>query len=295
MRTPTISRRTLLGGALATLTLGSACSSTCKPPTASRPATTAELREANPFYIAHRGGGGDWPEMTLYAYQQAAKVPGLRALQVSVCISSDNVLVCSHDPNTLRTTGVDYTIADQPWSTLSPLMVTAAETDDPSQPARLFTRYDDVAAEFLDRFVFFVEPKVDGAAQPLMTSLTSANQAARIVWKQYVNSAWFDVAKQNGFSTWAYVLNQPSHTGANLTAFAAKPSIDMLGAPLSESDEFIKAVVAAGTANGKPTIAWPIGSEADRERALGLGCVGLMTSTIAQQHDQSCWHRRGPC
>jgi glycerophosphoryl diester phosphodiesterase len=283
-----ITRRTLFGGALATLMLGSACSTSCQLPTASRPATVTTLRQNKPFYVAHRGGGGNWPEMTLYAYQQATQIPGLSALEVSVCISSDGVLVCSHDPDTTRVSGVDYTIADQPWSTLSTVMVSAAHTTDPAQPARPLSRFDEVAAAFLDRFVFFVEPKVEAAAQPLMAWLTAANQASRVVWKQYVNGPGFDLAKQGGFATWGYVLNEPAHTGANLTTYAAKASIDMLGAPLSESDEFIKTVVAAGTANGKPTIAWPISSEADRTRALDLGCVGLMTSTIAQVHDQSC-------
>jgi glycerophosphoryl diester phosphodiesterase len=283
-----ISRRTLLGGAVAALAVGSGCSTRCRPPTASRPATTTSLREADPFYIAHRGGGGNWPEMTLYAYQQAAKVPGLRALEVSVCLSADGVLVCSHDPTTLRVSGVDYTIAAETWPTLSTVMVTADATADPAQPARPLSRFDAVAGEFLDRFVFFVEPKVQPAAQPLMDALTAAQQAPRVVWKQYVNSAWFDRAKQNGFTTWGYVLNQPSHLGANLEGFAAKPAIDMLGAPLSESDDFIRTVVRAGAAHDKPTIAWPITSDADRKRAVDLGCVGLMTSTIAEVHDESC-------
>ena len=62
----------------------------------------------------------------------------------------------------------------------------------------------------------------------------------------------------------------------------------MLGAPLSESDDFIKTVVAAANANGKPTIAWPVAGQADRERASVSAASGLMTSTIAQVHDQSC-------
>jgi glycerophosphoryl diester phosphodiesterase len=291
MTPPLIARRTLLGGALAAQAFGSACSgakNACGAPTAANPATVAALREQKPFYVAHRGGGGNWPEMTLYAYQQAAKVPGLKALEVSVCLSSDAVLVCSHDPDTKRVSGMDYTIADTPWSTLSTVMVSAAQTTDPSQPARPLSRFDEVAAQFQNAFVLFVEPKVDAAAQPLMAAVTAANQPERVVWKQYINSSLFDTAKQRGFTTWGYVLNEPAHTGANLTRYAAKPSIDMLGAPLSESDDFIKAVVAAANANGKPTIAWPIAGQADRERAYGLGCVGLMTSTIAQVHDQSC-------
>lgn len=277
---PTTSRRTLLGGALATvLTLGAGCG--CGRPSRSQPATVADLRKADPFYIAHRGGGRNWPEMTSYAYQRAAEIPGLDAMEVSVCVSADGVLVCSHDPTTKRVSGIDYTIAAESWATLSTVMVKADETTDPGQPARPLTRFDTVAEEFLDRYVLFTEPKVEPAAQPLFDALKRSRQAERVVWKQYVNSAWFDAAKQAGFGTWGYVLNQPSHTGANLDALAAKPSIDMLGAPLEESDEFVRTVAQAAARNDKPAIAWPVRSDEDRRRALALGCSGLMTSAIA--------------
>ena len=72
--------------------------------------------------------------MTAYAYAQAAKVPGLQAMEISVCLSADGVLVCSHDPTTARMTGTPYTIAEQTWATLSTLKVSGAETTEPDQP-----------------------------------------------------------------------------------------------------------------------------------------------------------------
>ena len=65
------------------------------------------------------------PEMTGYAYHRASKLRGLKALEVSVCQTSDGVLVCSHDKNTERATGVPYVIAQERWETLSTLMVSA--------------------------------------------------------------------------------------------------------------------------------------------------------------------------
>lgn len=275
---PQVSRRTLLAGLVASTVAMSGCGAD-KTPAAP---TAAGLLSGHPFYAAHRGGGGDWPEMTGYAYEQASRLAGLQALEVSVCLSSDGVLVCSHDPTTTRVTGVSYTIAQETWQTLSTLQVSARTTTDPSQPARPLTRFDAVVEAYADRFVLFVEAKVPAAEDPLMAKMAGLGHPERVVWKQYVNGRRFAEAKQHGFTTWGYVLNEPSHLGANLTRFAASPTLDFLGAPASESDAFVSDVVAAASSQQKPTMMWPIQSAADRDRALRLGCRGLMTSTISE-------------
>ena len=275
-----LSRRSLLTGGVG---LAGLVLTGCGPAAGSGrvAATVDSLIGDVPFSIAHRGGGGDWPEMTAFAYAQATKIAGLRALEVSVCLTADNVLVCSHDPTTTRMTGVDYTIAEQTWATLSALQVTAAYTTDPSQPARPFTRLDEVVDAYSERYVLFVEPKVPAATEPLLTKLSSLDQPQRVVWKQYVNSPVFSRAKARGFSTWGYVLNEPSHL-AGLSRFAASADIDLLGAPQDESDRFVSDVVEAARRHGKPTVAWPISTVAQRDRVLRLGCEGLMTSRVAE-------------
>lgn len=290
-------RRGLLAGALGLGALaagacgvrpsGSGASPSPSPPPSPSPtpppATFAGLVAASPFYVAHRGGGGNWPEMTSYAYDQATRLPGLQAIEISVCLSADGVLVCSHDPTTLRTTGVDDTIREQPWSSLAGLQVTAAATDDPGQPARPLSRLDDVLAAHLDQVVAFVEPKTPEAIEPLFTVLKNAQQAERVVWKQPVNQQHFGRAKSLGFATWGYVLNESGHTDpARLARFAAAKEIDMLGAPRTESDDFVTTVVRAAADQGKKTMMWDIRDDGDRERALSLGCTGLMASGIRQ-------------
>lgn len=277
-----LSRRSLLGGVLAgAATAAVGCGSPSGVGGSRPPATLAGLVAERPFYVAHRGGGGNWPEMTAYAYEQASQLPGLQALEISVCLSADGVLVCSHDPSTARVTGVDLDIASTPWSTLAALQVSAAGTTDPAQPARPLTRFDDVVEAYADRFVLFVEPKVPAAAEPLMARLVGLGQPERVVWKQYVNSAEFERAKGNGFGTWGYVLDQPSHLGANLERFAAAAHLDMLGAPRDQPDGFVAAVVDAASRNDKPVMMWALRTPEDRDRALRLGCQGLMTSDIA--------------
>lgn len=279
-----LTRRTLLTGVLGGVATTTGCTSGVDraahtPPT---PQTVSTLLASDPFYVAHRGGGRDWPEMTAYAYQQASAVPGLTALEISVCLSADGVLVCSHDPTTTRVTGVNYTIAEQTWATLSSLQVWAKETNDPSQPARPFTRFEAVVEAYADRFVLFVEPKVSPAGGPLLKRLGQLKQPERIVWKQPVNSRQFTVAKQLGFATWGYVLNEAAHLGPRLERFAAATDIDMLGAPLAETGGFIRTVVDSAQKNGKPAITWAVRDTKDRERARRLGCRGLMTSGVTE-------------
>jgi glycerophosphoryl diester phosphodiesterase len=274
-----INRRTLLAGGVATALLGGVASRAAAAPTGG-PATVSSLTKKDPFYIAHRGGGRNWPAMTAYAYEQASKIPNLSAMEISVCITADGVLVCNHNATTTDMTGVPYTIANETWDTLSSLMVSPKYTLDPKQPARPFTRLDEVVERYSDDFVLFVEPKVSAAAAPLMARMASLKQPERVVWKQPINSWRFWPAKKRGFSTWGYVLDEPAHTGDNLLRLAASPDIDMLGAYNATSDDLISEVVQAAGAEGKQSIMWEIKTLAQRERALKLGCAGLMTSNV---------------
>ena len=267
-----IPRRTVL----AALLVATGCAPRRAEPPAP-PVSVSTLLDTRPFYAAHRGGGGDWPEMTAYAYEQASRVPGLISLEVSVCLSADGVLVCSHDPTTKRLTGSPYVIAKTPWSTLSTLQVSAKETVDPRQPARPLTRFEEVLERYRDSHVLFVEPKVGRAVEPLMAALRGA-PADRVVWKQPINSGSFAAAKRQGFATWGYVLNEPAHLGSNLTRYAASEDVDLLGAPLAEDDRFVNSVALAAQANSKQTMAWPVRSVSDLRRAQSLGVNGMMTS-----------------
>lgn len=275
--TAQLSRRAMVLGGAGLMVALTGCAR--QMPRDTRPRTHAELLRETPFYVAHRGGGANWPEMTAYAYSQAAALPFVHAIEISVCRSSDGVLVCSHDADTLRVTGAAHVVAQTDWATLSGLMVTSQYTDDPQQPARPMSRLDDVIGSHIDRLVVFVEPKTRDAAAPLMQKLVAMNQPERTVWKQYVNSPNFTEAKSHGFATWGYVLNEAGHLD-HLDEFAANPAIDMLGIGKDQPDALVQRVVSVAKRNGKPVMMWPITTTAERARALGLGCRGLMTSNL---------------
>jgi len=276
-------RRQLLAGGVSLLAL-SGCSTITQwvgsNPTPRAPATFTDLVGDNPFYVAHRGGGRNWPEMTAYAYEQAAQLPYVKAIEISVCISADGVLVCSHDATTARMTGVDLEIGKTDWGELSRLMVVADYTDTLSQPSRPFARFDEVIEQHLPNLVVFAEPKVPAAIEPLMARLKQLDQPERTVWKQPINQPNFGTAKANGFHTWGYVLNEPGHLGERLPLFAADPTIDMLGIEKTEVDDIVRRVVGLASQNGKATMMWAIEQVLERTRGLSLGCRGMMTSNI---------------
>jgi hypothetical protein len=275
------SRRSFLGAAVGSLLLGSSCVPPA-PGFTSPPTTAATLTSQTPFYIAHRGGGDNWPEMTAYAYEQATQLPFVHAIEVSVCLSADGVLVCSHDPTTERLTDIPYVIAEESWETLAPLLVSAKETMNPEQEPRPFTRFDDIVDRYMSDFVIFVEPKVPEAVDPLMAKMVALGQPERVVWKQPINQPHFGRAKRAGFTTWGYVLNEAGHLGENLENYAGSTEIDFLGVQRSREESFIARVSTAAYRKGKDTIIWPIRDADDRARGLRLGCEGMMTSNIAQ-------------
>ena len=51
---------------------------------------------AKPLVIAHRGGAGLWPENTLFALQEAAKL-GADLSEIDIHMTRDGVLVAIHD------------------------------------------------------------------------------------------------------------------------------------------------------------------------------------------------------
>ena len=59
--------------------------------------------EGRPLVMAHRGGGGLWPENTLYAFDRAAEM-GVDVLETEIHSTADNNLVLIHDETIDRTT-----------------------------------------------------------------------------------------------------------------------------------------------------------------------------------------------
>ena len=57
----------------------------------------SDLIAEEPFDIAHRGGGDNWPEHSMRAYKSAVNY-GMKAIEVSVNITSDAVCTATTTP-----------------------------------------------------------------------------------------------------------------------------------------------------------------------------------------------------
>ena len=234
-----------------------------------------------PFVIGTRGGSRDWPEMTVYGFEQAAAIPEIRAMEALVARTKDGVLVCSSEPTTERLTGRRLTIADETWATLSELKVHARETKEPDQPAQPFARLDDIIDRFIDRFVFFVEPLSAATVTNLMPKLISLHAPNRIVWKQPINSSRFGEAKLHGFSTWGYVLSDPAHLGSNLKRHAASDEIDMIGASITKP-KLAASVLDVAERYDKVPIAWNVRSGSELSKAVTKGFLGISSTAVRE-------------
>lgn len=233
------------------------------------------------FYIAHRGSGGNWPEHTMTSYIGASRW-GLDAIEVSVQITADGELVCLHDENLLNATGVDALIGTRTWAQVRDLTVTAAHTDNRTQPRAPFTRVRDVLDLFLrvDPHIIFLESKHNDAT-PALVSLLQEYPNARdyVVWKRWITDPSHATMHADGFTTWGYVLNEAAHV-AVLDDLENRPYLDLIGVSEARTDEELAPQVDKALAAGRPCIMWEVGSLAVRDRARALGVRGFMTSNI---------------
>lgn len=75
---------------------------------------------AKPLVIAHRGGAGLWPENTLFALQEAAKL-GADLSEIDLHMTRDGVLVVIHDKSVDRTTDAKGLVQDFTFAELKKL------------------------------------------------------------------------------------------------------------------------------------------------------------------------------
>lgn len=233
--------------------------------------TVATLFGQDRFFVAHRGSGDNWPEHTMQAYLQSAKL-GVAALEVSVNATKDGVLVCHHDQSTLRVTGQDRKIADLTYAQLSDLRVDARAWLGPATALEPIPRLRDVLDQFAATHVIFIEDKQGTNTKTLLDLMdTYPNSTEHFVWKQPATARQVTAAAKRGYKTWGYFMPDAL---TRLDELA--PEFDYLGVHHSADDATVSKVVG----HGKPVICWEIHTRSAADRVAGLGVQGLMCSNI---------------
>jgi len=126
--------------------------------------------------VAHRGASADAPENTLAAIQLAWQ-QNADAAEIDVLLTSDGHLVAIHDETTLRTAGVDWTVAKRSLAELKTL-------DVGSWKASTFVgERIPTLAEVLDivppRKRLFIEVKCGAEAIPELQHVLAASRTSR--------------------------------------------------------------------------------------------------------------------
>lgn len=230
------------------------------------------LIATNPFYIAHRGGGDVYPEHTMEAYE-AAVAYGAKAIEVSVCLTGDGQLVCNHDVDTLRTTGVAGNIIDKTYATIKNTnKVDVSNLLGPNWPKVELPLLRDVLDRFIGRVVIFLEAKTTATITAVQNYLLDNYPDFQnyVVWKSHYTSSSLTWAYGIGMRVWAYI--DPTTTSGQMDTVDA--SVDYWGVPINATDAKVTEVVA----RGKPVIVWAVGRRSEKDRLVALGVKGLMSS-----------------
>jgi hypothetical protein len=240
------------------------------------PSVTAMLATA-PFYVAHRGGSKDWPEMSLYSYSQSA-FWGVGALEISLARTSDGVWFGLHDSTLDRTSGLSgYTASAHTWAEIQAYQITAGETNNTLQPTRPYMRWEELMTAYYNTHVIFVDPKVAaGYATELLNMMDAmpGTPTDRFVAKYYgVTSGWPTQAKARGYKNWGYFYQADA---ANFDAYQGQ--WDILGMDYTANS----ATWTAIKSYGKPVIGHIVPTLAAATTALGYGANGLMVSGVQE-------------
>ncbi len=109
--------------------------------------------------IAHRGGSNMWPQNTMAAFEGAVRL-GYRFLETDVQATSDGVLAVFHDRDLAPVSDGEGQISAMTWAEVSQARV---EGEPIPRLEDLLDAFDDVRIS--------IDPKTDGAVEPLITAL----------------------------------------------------------------------------------------------------------------------------
>ena len=240
-------------------------------------ASVSAMLAASPFYIAHRGGSANWPEMSLHAYTQAG-FWGVGALEFSIARTSDGVWFGLHDETLDRTSGTSgFVASEHTWAEVQAYQITAAYTDDTGQPTRPYMRWEDLMDAYYSTHVIFIDPK---HALSHITELLDMMDALpgtptdHLVAKYFgLTNAWPTAAKARGYTTWGYFYEADV---GSLPTYQA--NWDILGMDYQANG----AAWAAALSYGKPVIGFLIADSTAATTAITNGADGLMVSGVTQ-------------
>ncbi len=234
--------------------------------------------------IAHRGASGRAPENTMRAFELALE-DGADALELDVHVSADGVPVVIHDPNLVRTTGIDALVAGLPTERILEADAGARFSPDAGRtfPFRKQGLHVPLLADVLSAFPsvpLIVEIKTGAASEAVRRVLEEKGAAGRSVIMSF-EAAALDIFRKAPWLTGATgsdtqrlirrALLRREPEAAIYAAFSLPERYH--GVPLP-----IDLIARTARRMGKPVHIWPIDSP-ERARLLWRkGVSGIVTN-----------------
>lgn len=221
-----------------------------------------------PLYAAHRGGSADWPQSTMFAYDNAVAWNKDMALEVSVWQSADGVWYINHD-DTLATTGQWASSAQITTSTASTLdtVVTTVGSYPLMRLTTLLTKYG-------GKRVIIIDDKGSQDVSGLITLLNANGGTPWYISKSYYTSvAYAGGMRTAGYYTLGYFYDVDT---ANIAANQSK--FDVLMEEYNASGASWTAILSYG----KPVMAHIVATAAQKATGLANGAQGFMASGVVE-------------
>lgn len=219
-----------------------------------------------PFFIAHRGGSRNWPEMTPRGMTESA-ARGVGALEISLGRTSDGVWFGLHDDTLDRTAGVTGlpTARTMTW----------AEVQTYKNGTDRYYLLEELVKPWAKSHVLFIDPKYDNfRTAELFPILNGLIAPQRVVMKSYGNNQRFaNDSRAAGYKSWGYYYPADFDSGMYE---ANKHVWDYLGIPYDAATPYWDLIKL----ENKPIIAHIAPTRAAVDMGLSKGAKGIMTSGI---------------
>jgi glycerophosphoryl diester phosphodiesterase len=175
--------RSVLALALALLLPLGACTRQSERSEATAGPTFAQLEA--PVLVAHRGGGAEFPENTLYSMDHVAPYPTV-IIDADVQRTASGALILNHDDTLDRTSRLSGPISgytETTWQTV-PVRWPSGSTWQP-QPAVFGSTWKQLADKWGGKRILSVEGKTPGASSALIADVVARGIQSRVVFNSF--------------------------------------------------------------------------------------------------------------
>ena len=224
-----------------------------------------------PIAFAHRGGASEVPENTMPAFEHAVRL-GYRYVETDVHVTADGELLAFHDERLDRVTDSAGAISEMPWSKVRTALVDGREP---------IPRFDDLLGAWPELRIN-VDPKHDGAVEPLAEALVRANAVDRVCVGAFSDKRLARLQQLVGGTLCTSMgprqvarLIATAHGlpgGGSLTAPCVQAPPSQRGVPM-----ITERVIDAAHGRGIQVHVWTIDDPVEMSRLLDLGADGIMT------------------